>query len=282
MFGRYYYKFSNNAKWGTCRIVAIDTETAKNWRSTIKFIPFCASFFSIYYDSKNINQAIDIENLYIECEVYFRDNEHSTSDYLKNVNNMIGRYLNSPVKTTIVGHQLTIDLFSLKNMSSEKLDNVELLIERCKKRKMQENDNLQVDDTRYDIQNRIIGEEKLRTVSLRLNIFAVQNELEKLSLTKQYNKYIGDNDTLKRERLIIMNLRHSFQTALVWLRDAVYSEESNIYKSNFITTNDMIYKLCKKSIGYVSTSEFSETLDRTKILSYVRKYMPEHIFLKSE
>lgn len=284
MNGKYFYKFSNGVQRGTNRIVAIDTETAKNWRAQNKFIPFCASFFSIYYDNMNTDSQLNIEDLYVECEIYFRDETHDTAHYLSTVNDMIGKYLNSD-NTTIVGHQLSSDLFSLKNLANETLDNVESLIIGFKNRKNDTAGSFKVADTRYDIPSRVLGDEKLRNVSLRLNIFAIQNELDKASLTKQYNQYLIDGDKAKRERLIIMNLRHAFQTALVWLCDNVYPNK-NLYTSKlglgFITTNDIISNLCKSTIGHISTDEYIETLNTSNIYSYIQKYMPNHDILKQD
>jgi len=284
MNGKYYYKFSKGVQKGTCRIIAIDTETAKNWRAENKFIPFCASFFSIYYDPMNTDKQLNIDDLYVECEIYFRDETHDTATYLNNVNSMIGKYLASD-NTTVVGHQLTSDLFSLKNLSNEHLDSVETLITEFKNRRKTNSGSFRVADTRYDIPSRVIGDEKLRNVSLRLNIFAIQFELDKASLTKQYNLYLVDGDKAKRERLIVMNLRHAFQTALVWLCDNICYDKT-LYNCKFgmpfLATNDIIHDLCKDTIEYVSAEEYMETLEIAKIFAYVRKYMPNHDMLKED
>ena len=139
-----------------------------------------------------------------------------------------------------------------------------------------------VADTRYDIPSRIIGDEKLRNVSLRLNIFAIQTELDKMSLTKMYNTFILDNEKERAEKLMVMNWRHAFQTALVWLVDAVFPDQTlydEEFDKNFISTNHIIYKMGKEDIQYLNTEEFKSTLLLEGVLKYVKKYNPENELL---
>ncbi|MFC1615416.1 hypothetical protein ACFL2L_01315, partial [Patescibacteria group bacterium] len=67
--GNFHFKFRQGVKKGNNRIVAIDTEWAKNWRNAEKAIPFCGSCHSIYLDG--VQEIIDIDNLCMESELYF-------------------------------------------------------------------------------------------------------------------------------------------------------------------------------------------------------------------
>lgn len=265
------------------RIVAIDTETAKNWRATEKFLPFCANFFSILYPMPGGEMKFGLDNLYFESETYFKSPTENTQSYLEKVDSILSKYLSDGIDTTFVGHQLSSDLCSLRNLSTNHLQSVSNLINGLQNRKKPGHSYPHVVDTRYDIKGRKLGEERLRCVSLRMSIIAVQNELNEKSLTKLYNEYVVDNDQLKMEKLIIMNMRHSFQTALVWMIDSIYNNIplfDNELNLPLITTNKIIYKLFHGKIDYVDSEEYKETMKLTGISQYIEKYQPNHSILK--
>ena len=274
--GKYHFKFKRvkqKKPSSNKRIVTIDTEWAKNWRAKEKFVPFCTSIHSIYLE--NIYDVIDIDNLYMESELYFRSKSDSTQDYINQVENMLSKYVDD--NTVIVGHQISSDLHTLVQCSKVKLNTVELLIKLFKERKKTNYLNvLKVADTRYDIKNRKRGNgaEKLRNVSLRLKIIAVQNELNEMSLTKMYNQYLIDGHQEKREKLLVLNWRHAFQTGLVWLLDlncdkVFYNTKFN---ANILVTNDIMLEMGKNSIKYLNSSEYAHSKTIDGILEYVKKY----------
>ncbi len=262
------------------RIVSIDSEWAKNWKAKEKFIPFCIGIHSIYLDE--IGNFLDIDKLHMETELYFRENYESTQDYIENVESILSKYIDD--NTLILGHQLNSDLYTFVHCSNKKLNTIEQLIDAFKTRKnFRGADNKKgftVADTRYDINNRIKGQEKLRSVSLRLNVFAIQNELNEMSLTKMYNAYLLDADQNKKEKLIVLNWRHAFQTALVWLIDTVYPDKTpynSKFNMEFIVTNDIIFEMGKDHINYINSEEFEQSLSLEGICNYIKKYQPDKI-----
>lgn len=281
MENNYFQFLSKNRRKSNRRIVAVDTEWAKNWKMKEKFIPFSISIHSIY--PENIKGSfLDINNLYMEAELYFRSHGESIQDYIDKVENMLSKYIDD--NTLIVGHQLTSDLHTFIQCSNKKLPTVSYLIDVFKTRKINKAANkknvFSMADTRYDINNRIKGEEKLRSVSLRLNIFAVQTELDTMSLTRMYNTYILDGDMNKREKLLVMNWRHAFQTALVWIVDSVYTDKipyNPKFKAEFLVTNDLMFAMGKDYLTYLNSDAFKESMTFEGIIEYIKKYQPDKI-----
>ncbi|MFN4149312.1 MAG: hypothetical protein ACK4IX_00060 [Candidatus Sericytochromatia bacterium] len=273
---KHHYKLSNTINLSNLKnkkkIVSLDTEWAKNWRAKEKFIPFCACLHTIYID--NVYDVIDLNNIEMVSELYFRSKHETTIEYLKTIDHIIGNHIDDT--TLFVGHQLSSDLHSLQNLSDLSLDNVKNLIDIFKLRKDRAKfHELTTFDTRYDIKNRVIGNgnEKLRNVSIRYNVFAVQKELDKMSLTKMYNEYSLDNDDLKREKLTIMNWRHAFQTALITLIDIFSPIKlfSYDYNDSFLSTNESIFRMGYNSFEYLNSLEYKETCSLKEIQLYVSR-----------
>ncbi|MEK7432849.1 MAG: hypothetical protein AABZ74_06940 [Cyanobacteriota bacterium] len=273
---KYHYKFSKNKTCNTenkKRIVSIDTEWAKNWKAEEKFIPFCACFHTVYIDT--IIDVINLNNIEMTSELYFRGKNETSEEYVSNIDDILGTYINN--STLFVGHQISSDLHSLSNSSKKLLSNVNLLIENFRIRKEKiPFEELSIFDTRYDIKNRVVGDggEKLRNVSLRYKVLAVQTELDKMSLTNMYNKYLLDSDSIKREMLTVMNWRHAFQTSLIALIDLLspihlFNEK---YNRNFLLTNDIIFDMGKDSFVYLISEEYGKTCSIEEVQKYVTKY----------
>lgn len=268
-------RLKKNGLRGGQRIVSVDTEWAKNWSATEKFVPFCAAVHVLYPPESPL--IFDIENWAMDAELYFRSQNESASDYALAVDKMVGRYIRP--QTVFVGHQLSSDLHMLRKIAQRPLKTVDAILAGfASRRHSKTNARLVVRDTRYDIRNRMTGDggEKLRNVSLRLRIFAVQNELMSTSLTRLYNEYVRDGDRLKLEKLMVLNWRHAFQTALVWAVD----DNPGIPLSNaptgsdFLVTNDVMFTMAHKRIGYVRSAEFQASRNLEGISEYVRQYAP--------
>lgn len=271
--GEFHFKFSKGDNMGQKKIVAIDTEWAKNWRAEEKVVPFCCSFHTIYLEG--IKDIIDIDNVSMSSETYFRSREDSIQDYIDKVDLLVSRYMTEG--TAFVGHQLSSDLHTFVQQSKKPLKNIPCLIESLRFRKKSDKAaTFSMFDTRYDIKNRIRGGggEKLRNVSLRYKVYAIQNELNNTSLTKMYNQYVIDRDVTKREKLTVMNWRHSFQTALVYLIDIypknpIYNKK---FDGEFLVTNDIILEMGGNTFGYLSSEEYLRSCTLEGIEEYIKKY----------
>lgn len=275
--GPYHFKFQKGFPETTEKIVAIDTEWAKNWKAKEKFVPFCLALHSIYLPQKENFPIMDIDDLCMDSELYFRSENDTIQDYIDKAECIISKYINS--STLLVGHQLTSDIYTFLHSSSKDLIGLSSLITGFRERNQPDSTKkIRVADTRYDIKNRVTGNgsEKLRNVSLRLKIFGVQTELDTISLTRMYNEFLVDKDDLKREKLTVMNWRHAFQTALIWVVDSLEKPVFNSrFNGKFLVTNDIIFEMGKSKINYLSSEQYNFTRSLDGISNYVQKYCPD-------
>jgi hypothetical protein len=238
-------------------------------------VPFSAAFHVIY--PRLEDSALDADDLHMESELYFRGPAESATGFAVAVDSLLASYLADGV--TIVGHQLASDLHTLSRSSSTRLVAVEAMIEMLRRRREERHERgPRVADTRYDISGRQIGNgaEKLRNVSLRYRVIAVQNELEKISLTKLYNRYVLSRDNETREILTTVNWRHAFQTSLVWLSDLLRGKpvRNRRFDWGVLVTNDIMWEMGHEHLGYLDSPEFVKSRTRGGVLDYISKYSP--------
>ncbi|MCL5093568.1 MAG: hypothetical protein M1355_00305 [Patescibacteria group bacterium] len=266
------YKFSFNGgidlKNDNLKIVAIDLEWAKNWRAVDKTVPFCFTLHAIELPDSNSSDCI--RSFKMSAHSLFKKENEKVTDFLVRVDRMIGRFITD--KTLVIGHQISSDLHTMRQHSDIELSIVNLLIDKLKLRKV--NRELpSVFDTRYDINSRILGQEKLRDVSIRLGIKAIQFELNKgLSLTKLYNNYLKTKDKKLKEKLIVLNWRHAFQTALVYLVDQFCSKSSCKNCIKELITNPIMKEMAMNQISYIDDELYLSSLTEEGINRYVALY----------
>src|SRR3989304_9506644 len=159
------------------RLLAIDLEWAKNWQAVEKTVPFCFNMHAIHLPTPEL-MCKCIESFKMESHSLFRDKHETTTEFLVRVDKLIASNALDE-NTLVMGHQVSSDLHTMKQHSDVELGAVSMLIERLKSRKEQQTLFPGVFDTRYDIRSRIVGQEKLRDVSLRLGVYAIQFELTK-------------------------------------------------------------------------------------------------------
>jgi hypothetical protein len=290
-------KWKNNTQ---LVIVSIDLEWAKNWKAIEKTVPFCFALHVIYVPKVVYNSALCpcINAFKMTADVLWRSPEETTTAFLLRINKLIGAQFDHK-NTVVVGHQISSDLHCMLQHSAETLSHIKKIAEQFTKRKNRRgkvssgqslfpslsqsapatsiwDDKFNVFDTRYDIRSKIKGQERLRDVSLRLGVYAIQFELSPvLSLTRLYNLYLQDQDPRKKERLIILNWRHAFQTALVYLIDQVCPSlkcSLSLGKRDSLTTNDIIYKMASGSIAYVDSEEYRYSMSEEGINRYLGLY----------
>jgi len=279
-------------------IVGIDLEWAKNWKAVEKTVPFCFALHVIYLPEMGYSSDLCINAFKMTADVLWRGHKEVITTFLLRIDKLIGTQLNHK-NTVVVGHQISSDLHCMLQHSTETLSHIKKIAERFTGRKQRRGkvssgqlsllgsseyaprtpgwgDDFSVFDTRYDIQGKIKGQERLRDVSLRSRVYAIQFELSpSLSLTKLYNLYLQDQDPGKMERLIIVNWRHAFQTALVYLTNQVCPSlkcYSSSCEERALTTNDIIYKMASGSIAYVESEDYRYSMSEEGINRYLRLY----------
>jgi len=272
----YYHLVAGSIPHDASRLVALDIEWAKNWRAVEKIVPFCACLHSIYLTPTI--QLLDADAMSMESQLLFRGNSQTTQDFVSEVDRLLTPHVRS--KCTMLGHQLSSDLHTLRQCSHLPLVGVSDLIDKFRNRHTKDSTGAgaSVGDTRYDLVSRVTGNgaEKLRNVSLRLGVIAVQTEIDGSSVTRMYNEYVTDSDPLKRQKLQVMNWRHAFQTALVWAVDSLPGVRrfSRLLGDGALTTNDALHRMGKEHIEYLSSEEFERTRSKAGTREYIARYSP--------
>ncbi|MFD0593150.1 hypothetical protein ACFQZ4_11865 [Catellatospora coxensis] len=117
----------------------------------------------------------------------------------------------------IIGHQLSSDLAVLDANSATPLD----AIAAARRAWRQRRTDKKIIDTRYDAGAILEGtSRRLVDVCTELSLDVTQPELARKSMTALHRDWLTSADAQARERISVLNLRHSLSAALVALRAA--------------------------------------------------------------
>ncbi|MFD8952481.1 hypothetical protein ACFV0B_26900 [Streptomyces xanthophaeus] len=196
---------------GTVRIASLDVE----W--TDKLVkggnrPFCHSVVWIDLPTERSTDLADARweftSLYVE--------DDDEQDALVAAGSAVLR-LASDQADLITGHQLSSDLAVLANKAPQDAE-LQLARARWKARRNPETAVRYV-DTRYDASDLLQGHSRrLVDVCTELGLDVTQPELLRQSMPKLHRSWIGEGNTEARERVSVLNLRHSLSTAYVAAR----------------------------------------------------------------
>ena len=118
----------------------------------------------------------------------------------------------------ITGHQFTSDLGVLANASPDPLPAVATARETWLDRRNHDLADRRVIDTRYDTDHVLhCRSRRLVDVCTELRLDVTQPELRGTSMTALHRAWLTDRAPEARDRVSVLNLRHSLSTALVAL-----------------------------------------------------------------
>jgi hypothetical protein len=118
----------------------------------------------------------------------------------------------------IIGHQVSSDLAVLRNVSARPLGAVEELRARWHGRRDGSGMPVVV-DSRYDADGILRGaSRRLVDVCTELGLDVSQPELAGVSMTALHRRWLDCAEVSARERISVLNLRHSLSAAYVALR----------------------------------------------------------------
>ncbi|HTY10492.1 MAG TPA: hypothetical protein VMF88_05420 [Bacteroidota bacterium] len=234
-------------------IVGFDVEWTKNYHAKHGNKPFCFSF--VYVDDREDLSFPDTK-LDFGFFSYYIDKVSEAEFLCKAANKCAQIFLTSP-NNIFVGHQFSSDLAVLlsyrKNLKLTHLASI-----RSKWRSRHEDwkrreGEIEVFDTRYDLP---IRGKSHRLVDVcqewRLNV--TQPEL-KGSMTRMQNDFYTSRSELIKEKLTVLNLRHSLSSILLYL---LFSKGHNL--QNSINVNKIIFNNVSCLFSYVKGDEFKELL----------------------
>lgn len=201
------------ARRAGCRLVAsMDVEWTKNYKIVNGNVPFCWSVIWLHVPHGRGN-AVPLGFSYTSVYV---SGGGETQDLIVSADAQVASLLGHA--DVIVGHQLSSDLAVLRNASATPLAAVGELRARWHGRRDPGSGPVVV-DSRYDAGGVLRGaSRRLVDVCAELGLDVTQPELARTSMTALHRRWTGQGDPAARERITVLNLRHSLSAAYVALR----------------------------------------------------------------
>ena len=203
---------------GTRLIASIDVEWSKNYRITNGNRAFCYSIVWLAVPIGDGGPVVLTNGLPFTCTSLYLDHDGERGDLVAAAAADIAAA--TEAADLITGHQLCSDLAVLAANAGPHPP-AALAAARLAWHARRTDPARQVFDTRFDA-GHVLVERSRRLVDVcgELALDVTQPELARKSMTALHRDWLATGDTEARERVTVLNLRHSLSTALVALRAA--------------------------------------------------------------
>lgn len=199
---------------GGAIVAAVDVEWTKNYRVRNGNVPFCYSVTWIALPAPGFPVSL-AETSFTWTSAYV-ESAAETGDLIASADSALAQVIEHA--GLVAGHQLCSDLAVLGNAGSRPLPAVDTLRAAWHERRAPAGGIPRVIDTRYDIGHVLSGtSRRLVDVCTDLRLDVTQPELRGTSMTALHRRWTDAGDTAAREKISVLNLRHSLSTALAAL-----------------------------------------------------------------
>ena len=202
---------------GTRLLAAIDVEWSKNYRVKNGNVPFC---FSVAWLSvaAAAEEAITDTTPFWYTSAYDGD-DGERGDLISAADAALGCLATRA--SIIAGHQLCSDLAVLAAAGNGESPAIKAAASAWHQRRDAPPGQPRFLDTRYDAGHVLACQSRrLVDVCADLRLDVTQPELRGASMTALHRRWIETGDTTAREKITVLNLRHSLSTAIVAARAA--------------------------------------------------------------
>jgi hypothetical protein len=198
-------------------VAAIDVEWSKNYRIRGGNVPFCYSVAWLALPSGDV--TISPGTVQFWYEAAYVENASQVSDLVDRADAALACLMSHA--TLIAGHQLCSDLAVLAAAATTHRPAITAAAEAWRQRYQEPARAPRFLDTRYDT-GHIVGCQSRRLVDVcaDLRLEVTQPELRGTSMTALHRRWLQVGDDTAREKITVLNLRHSLSTALVAARAA--------------------------------------------------------------
>ena len=195
---------------GTLLAAAIDVEWSKNYRVRGGNVPFC---YSVAWLAVSREDAMPGSFGFWYTSAYVRG-PGETGDLVASADSALLRTLECA--TLVAGHQLNSDLAVLAAAADAPLLGVTAAQAAWRRRGQLLPGGPRLLDTRYDT-GPVLQHPSRRLVDVcaELHLNVAQPELCGTSMTALHRRWLEREETLAREKITVLNLRHALSTALV-------------------------------------------------------------------
>jgi hypothetical protein len=188
--------------------VAFDCEWTKNFRIKNGNRPFCFSLVAVPITS-HLNEDLTFSLAYA-----YIDSLDEESDLVVEANCIVEQLLNRG--HIFVGHQLSSDLAALLNLVPNGIAPGLTAVREAWRTRRESGAEQRVIDTRYDMSSLLRNKSRrLVDVCQELELLVTQPELGHASMTALQRQFLQSGKESLRERLQVMNIRHSLSTAIL-------------------------------------------------------------------
>ncbi len=202
---------------GTRLVAAVDVEWTKNYRIQGGNVPFCYSVVWLALPADEASTCLD-EAQFWYTSAYVEDSGQCL-DLVAGANAALACLMTQA--SLIAGHQLCSDLAVLASAALPPRSAVAGAVAAWRQRREEIPRQPRFLDTRYDARHILSGKSRrLVDVCAELRLDVRQPELRGTSMTALHRRWLESGDTTAREKITVLNLRHSLSTAMVAARAA--------------------------------------------------------------
>ncbi|MFC8428538.1 hypothetical protein [Streptomyces sp. NPDC057253] len=202
---------------GVARIASIDAEWLKNYTIKNGQRPFC---YSIVWLDLPTSGTSDLTIVPFEWTSIYVEDPDEMDELVRHAAATVASAEDSA--DIITGHQFCSDLAVLEaNAPTDAIRSLQQSRAQWKQRRDADPDGSYYLDTRFDAGHLLTGaSRRLVDVCTELGLDVTQPELLKVSMPAWHRRWLDDGQAEGRERVSVLNLRHSLSTAYVAARTA--------------------------------------------------------------
>lgn len=233
-------------------IASVDVEWTKNYRVRNGNRPFCYSI--VYLALPSTCRRARLSTLPFFFESVYVESSNETHDLIRHADARLASLLADA--DYIIGHQLSSDLAVLASAASGGSPGIEAVREAWHLRKHYDLSNRRVIDTRYDLAASLTGgSRRLVDVCGELRLGVTQPELRGTSMTALHMHWLTSQATSSRERIMVLNLRHSLSAALA----AVGATQRASWRGE-LNVNRLLWTTLRGQFGWLEEQPFRSLL----------------------
>jgi hypothetical protein len=197
-------------------LAAVDVEWSKNFRVKGGNVPFC--FSVAWLPLPDGDGAVTDTTMFWYTSAYVED-DGERGDLVTAAGSALGCIAGHA--SLVTGHQLCSDLAVLAASADGKAAAIEATRNAWRQRRQAGPVRPAYLDTRYDAGHVLACQSRrLVDVCADLRLDVTQPELRGASMTALHRRWIEHGDVTAREKITVLNLRHSLSTAIVAARAA--------------------------------------------------------------
>lgn len=239
---------------GTVRIASVDVEWTKNYRIKNGQRPFC---YSVAWLDLPADGTADLTAVPYEWTSVYVEEPGEMDAMIRHAAATVTAAADTA--TIITGHQFCADLSVLEaNAPTDAVPALQRARKQWRQRRDADPDTSHYLDTRYDAGHLLTGvSRRLVDVCTELGLDVTQPELRKASMPAWHRRWIEDGEPEGRERVSVLNLRHSLSTAYVAALTAELAHRPN----PGLNVNRAIADGAKGAWSWLETPTFTELLE---------------------